>query len=235
MTRDRQPDLADAPGAMDTFDPSRYGDGAASFLDQIYPTVEPQLVATLAALAHGGPALELGVGTGRVAIPLRRAGVVVHGIEASAAMIAAFRARAGSEDIPVILGDFAVTPLATSYRLVYSLVDTLLLLPSLDLQRRCLHLVARHLQPGGTFLVEAFSTASSFPLPDTVEVPIHTPGGTRSYRATTLRTPLEVVDGMAHEARLTLVARWSNWSRAPYCPGQPRHISLYRRPEDEAG
>src|SRR5476649_514075 len=100
---------------MTAFDPSSYGDCAAPIYDQLYPAVESGLVATLAALANGGPALDLGIGTGRVAIPLHRSGIRVHGIEASSAMIAAFRAHPDSEDIPVIQGDLGSASLGSSY------------------------------------------------------------------------------------------------------------------------
>jgi SAM-dependent methyltransferase len=219
---------------MTAFDPSSYGDGAAPFYDQLYPAVESGLLATLAALANGGPALDLGIGTGRVAIPLHRLGIPVHGVEASSVMIAAFRAHPGSEDIPVVHGDFGSAALGSSYRLIYCLVSTFFLLPSLPLQQICLHNIARHLLPEGLFVSEAFSGMSSYPLADTTDIPIGTPSGIRPYRVTTLSTPLDVLDAMAARARLRLTERWSTWSRTPYLPVHPRHISVYRLAADDA-
>jgi len=219
---------------MTAFEPSSYGDCAAPIYDQLYPAVESGLVATLAALAKGGPVLDLGIGTGRVAIPLRRLGIPIHGVEASSAMIAAFCAHPGNEDIPVIHGDFSSAPLGSSYRLIYCLVSTFFLLPSLPLQQGCLHNIARHLLPGGLFVSEGFSSASRYPLADTTQIPISTPSGIRPYRVTTLSTPLDVLDAMAGQAHLRLVERWSTWSRTPYQPVHPRHISVYRLEADDA-
>ena len=121
------------------FNPAEYGDGAASIYDRLYPNVERGLTACLAGLAHGGMALDLGIGTGRVAIPLRRLGIEIHGIEASSSMIAALRARPEGAAIPVFHGDFSRDALGPSpYTLIYSLVSTLFLLPTLALQESCL-------------------------------------------------------------------------------------------------
>ena len=218
---------------MTAFDPSSYGDCAAPIYDQLYPAVESGLVATLAALARGGPVLDLGIGTGRVAIPLRRLGIPVHGVEASSAMIAAFRAHPGSEDIPVIHGDFGLAPFGASYRLIYCLVSTFYLLPTLPLQQGCLHNIAKHLVSGGLFVSEGFSSASRYPLADTTDIPINTPSGILPYRVTTLSTPLDVLDAMASQAHLHLVERWSTWARVPYQLVHPRHISVYRLVADD--
>ena len=219
---------------MTSFDPSSYGDCVAPIYDQLYPAVESGLVAALAALANGGPVLDLGIGTGRVAIPLRRLGIPVHGVEASSAMIAAFRAHPGNEDIPVIHGDFGSAAFGSSYRLIYCLVSTFYLLPSLPLQQHCLHNIAKHPVPGGLFVSEGFSSASSCPLADTIEIPINTPSGIRPYRVTTLSTPLDVLDAMANRAHLHLMQRCSTWSGTSYQPVHPRHISVYRLEADDA-
>jgi SAM-dependent methyltransferase len=212
------------------FDPAAYGDGAAAIYDQLYPAVESRLVVCLADLARGGPALDLGVGTGRVAIPLRRLGIAVHGIDASLPMIESLRARAEGVEIPVLHGDFATASLgATRYSLVYSLVSTVFLLPSLTSQQACLENVARHLAPDGVFVSEAFRDDESFPEPHTRTIPIVTRSGVANYRVTTLAPPPHVFDDMASRAGLRLRCRWSNWSRTPYQPTQPRHISVYEQ------
>lgn len=213
---------------MSTFDPASYGDSCASFYDQLYPAIERGLLATLRELAGDGPAMELGIATGRVAIPLRRAGVAVHGIDASPAMLAAFRAHPDAADIPVIAGDFASTPLGGRFQLIYSLVSTFSLLTSLELQRACLHNIAAHLTAGGCFVSENFDGIGSFPHADTHEYRIDTPSGVRTYRVDCLNTPLSVIDEMARDSGLHLAARWSDWMRTPWTPAQPRHISVYR-------
>jgi SAM-dependent methyltransferase len=213
---------------MSTSSPASYGDACALFYDQLYPSIERGLVETLRELAGNGPALELGIATGRVAIPLRRLGVAVHGIEASPAMIAAFRKRPGSADIPVIEGDFASAAPGGRFQLIYSLVSTFSLLTSLERQRACLHNVAAHLAPTGCFVSEISDALSSFPEPDSQEYRIDTPLGMQTYRVSWLGTPLPVIDAMAAGAGLHLAARWSSWARTPWTPAQPRHISVYR-------
>jgi SAM-dependent methyltransferase len=216
------------------FDSAHYGEHAAPFYDQLYPTVEAGLQTTLLDLAGSGPVLDLGIGTGRAAIPLRRAGVQVHGIDASPAMIAALRARAGAQEIPVILGDFSAAPLGGDYQLIYSLVSTFFLLTSLELQRACFGNIARHLRPGGRFVSETFSTTSSYPLPDSHTIPVATPSGVQVYRVSLLSTPLVVLDALARESGLRLTDRWSNWFRDPYESTGSRHVSVYALEERHA-
>jgi Methyltransferase domain len=209
------------------FDPASYGDSCAAFYDQLYPTIEAGLLTTLQALAGNGRVLELGIATGRVAIPLRRAGVTVHGIEASAAMIAAFDKRPEASEIPVIHGDFATAPLGNQYRLIYSLVSTFSLLPTLDMQRTCLQNVRANPTDDGHFVSESFGAANDAEQLESHDYPVITATGIQSYRVTCLHAPLAVTDAMANECGLRLAERWSNWKRAPYSPAQLRHISVY--------
>ncbi len=112
----------------------------------------------LAELAGPGPALELGIGTGRVALPLAARGVEVHGIDASTAMVERLRAKPGGEAIEVTLGDFAGVPGAPvegGYPLVYVVFNTFFSLLTQDDQVRCFAAVAGRLAPGGAFVVEA--------------------------------------------------------------------------------
>ena len=212
------------------FNPAEYGDGAASIYDLLYPNVESGLTSCLAGLARGGIALDLGIGTGRVAIPLRRLGVEVHGIEASSSMIAALRASAEGATIPVLHGDFSRDALGRSpYALIYSLVSTLFLLPSLALQESCLMNIARHLVHDGVFVSEAYGDAATYPEPQSASIPIFTSSGVVPYRVTTLMPPLGIFDEMAARAGLRLVDRWSNWAREPYDPTGKRHLSVYAR------
>ena len=103
-----------------------------------------------------GRALELGIGTGRVALPLAALGVEVHGVDASEAMVAELRRKPGGPDMPVTIGDFADFSLDARYDLVFVVFNTLFSLPSQDGQTRCFETVARHLSEDGVFVIEAF-------------------------------------------------------------------------------
>ena len=118
------------------------------------PAMVDPVVAFLAELAGPGPALELGVGTGRIAIPLSRRGVRVHGIDLSPDMVAELRAKPGSDGIGVTIGDFATTRVSGSYTLAYLVRNTIMNLTTQDGQVACLQNVAAHLQPGGRFVIE---------------------------------------------------------------------------------
>jgi SAM-dependent methyltransferase len=209
------------------FDPARYGDSCATFYDQLYPRIAPGLVSAIVAQAKGGAVLELGVATGSTALALRAAGVDIHGVEASPAMLAQFRARAGTQTLSVIEGDFAQASFGRSYALIFSLVSTLYLLPTVDAQQRCLRNIARHLAPGGRFVSEAFVDPRAETQAQSQQLAIATESGVRSYRVTSLATPLPVLDRLAESAGLVLAARWGDWFGAAYRPGGARHISVY--------
>jgi SAM-dependent methyltransferase len=112
------------------------------------------VVAFLAELAGPGAALELGIGTGRIAIPLSRRGVGVHGIDLSPDMLAELRAKPGTDGIGVTVCDFATTRVSGTYRLAYLLRNTIMNLTTQDGQVACFQNVAAHLQPGGCFVIE---------------------------------------------------------------------------------
>jgi SAM-dependent methyltransferase len=137
-----------------------YGNRAAVFYDawvarRVDHTTEPA-AAFLAELAGDGTALELGIGTGRVALPLATRGVRVHGIDSSEAMVAQMRTKPGGEEIQVTFGDFADVSAVGRYRLIYVVFNTFFALLSQDDQLRCFRNVAAHLEPGGRFVIEAF-------------------------------------------------------------------------------
>src|SRR5262249_47252385 len=117
---------------------------------------EDAAVAFLAELAGTGPALELAIGTGRIALPLAARGVTVDGIDLSASMVAKLRAKPGGDRIAVTMGDFADVPVPGSYQLVYVVYNTLFNLLTQDDQVRCFQNVAAHLSARGSFVVEAF-------------------------------------------------------------------------------
>ena len=150
---------------MDGYGPETYGDGFADIYDDWYaePTDTDACVARLTELARGGPVLELGVGTGRLAIPMAAGGLSVTGVDASAAMLDRLRAKPGGERVRVVLGDMADPPVdltdapgATGFTLVLVAYNTFFNLTDPARQRRCLERVATLLGPGGSLVLEAF-------------------------------------------------------------------------------
>jgi SAM-dependent methyltransferase len=143
---------------MEGYRPETYGDRIADVYDRMTAELADPVdcVDRLAELAGPGPALELGIGTGRVALPLAARGVEVHGIDASAAMVERLRAKPGGETIAVTLGDFADVAVEGSYRLVYVVFNTFFSLLTQDDQVRCFAAVADRLAPGGAFVTELF-------------------------------------------------------------------------------
>jgi 2-polyprenyl-3-methyl-5-hydroxy-6-metoxy-1,4-benzoquinol methylase len=143
---------------MDDYGPSTYGDRIASIYDEWHPVEEDaeQAAEVLAGLAGDGPALELAIGTGRIAIPLAARGVSVHGIDASAAMVAKLRQKPGGADILVELGDFADVDAGGRFRLIFVVFITFFVLLTQEDQVSCVRNVAAHLEPGGAFVIEAF-------------------------------------------------------------------------------
>ena len=120
------------------------------------PAVVDPAVSFLADLAGAGAALELGIGTGRIALPLSRRGVRVHGIELSPAMVAQLQAKPGAPDIGVTIGDFATTKVEGTFTLAYLVRNTITNLTTQDEQVECFRNVAAHLEPGGCFVIEVY-------------------------------------------------------------------------------
>src|SRR5512132_1292517 len=129
----------------------RYDESSADMFD---PEVVDPVVDFLAELAGGGQALELGIGTGRIALPLARRGVTVHGIELSKAMAARLRAKPGGEAIGVTIGDFATTTVEGTFSVAYLVFNTIMNLTTQEAQVACFRNVAAHLEPGGCFVIE---------------------------------------------------------------------------------
>ena len=137
---------------------SGFDDRIAPRFDEIYGHLPDADTAagTLARLAGNGQALELGIGTGRIALRLAARGIEVHGLDSSEAMVAELRRKPGGPDIPVAMEDFADFSLDARYDVVYVVFDTFFNLTSQDAQVRCFASVARHLNTGGVFVIEAF-------------------------------------------------------------------------------
>ena len=239
------------------YDAAAYGDRIADVYDELptHPRDADAAVELLADLAGTGPALELAIGTGRLALPLAERGVAVSGIDASEAMVAKLRAKPGGDRIPVAIGDFADVPVDGRFALICVVYNTLFALLDLDAQRRCFERVADHLAPGGRFVVEAFvPDPSRFQRDQHVEVrhvgddavllsvsrhdsatqrveSLLVRLGNDSIRTWPVRIrysyPSEL-DLMAEAAGLRLEHRWSGWEREPFTGDSVKHVSVYR-------
>lgn len=219
------------------------------------PAVVEPAVTFLAGLAGSGAALELGIGTGRIAIPLRRRGVRVHGIELSPAMVEQLRAKPGTDDIVVTIGDFATTRVDGSFRLAYLVLNTITNLTTQDAQVECFRNVAAHLEPGGCFVIEVYiPQLQRLPPGETIHPFTVTPThlGFEEYdvatqiafshhywvvdgRLETFSAPFRYVwpselDLMARLAGMTLRERWGGWDRQPFTADSRSHVSVWEKP-----
>jgi SAM-dependent methyltransferase len=223
---------------------------AAMFAAEV---VDPA-VDLLAELAGGGSALELGIGTGRIALPLARRGVRVHGIDLSEAMVARLRAKPGSEQIAITIGDFATAAVDGEFAVAYLVFNTIQNLTTQDDQVACFQNVAAHLEPGGCFVVEVGVPAlQRLPPGETVRAFEWDPPsvgfdeynvvsqGLVSHYHSVVDGKLEVdsipfryvwpseLDLMARLAGMTLRERWAGWRRQPFTAESPSHVSIYQR------
>ena len=227
----------------------------ASSAEMFQPAVVDPAVDVLAELAGDGGALELAVGTGRLALPLSRRGVRVHGIDLSPAMLARLKAKSGADRIGVTIGDITNTRVDGQFRVAYLVFNTIMNLTTQDDQVACFVNAAAHLEPGGYFLIEVM-------VPDLQRLPI---GETfRPFTVTPSRLGFDeydvvaqtlvshhyvVTDGelaasaipfryvwpaeldlMARIAGMALRHRWSDWSQAPFTSGSRTHVSVWQRP-----
>jgi len=219
------------------------------------PAVVEVAVDFLAQLAGDGRALELGIGTGRIALPLAARGVEVHGIELSRAMTERLRAKPGGERIGVTIGDFATAKVEGSFRLAYLVYNTIENLTTQAAQVACFRNVAAHLEPGGCFVIEVA-------VPDLQRLPpgeryvvfdaSETHWGIDEYDVANqglISHHFEVRDGkvekssgpfryvwpseldlMAELAGMRLRERWSGWGREPFTSDSRQHVSVWEKP-----
>ncbi len=231
---------------------ARYDESAAEMFDPA--EVEP-LVDLLVQLARGGRALELGIGTGRIALPLAQRGVPVHGVDMSKAMVARLRAKPGGEDVGVTIGDFATTTVAGTFSLAYLVFNTISNLTTQAAQVACFRNVASHLEPGGCFLIEVGipelrrlppgETIRAFHVSDARwgldEYDVAVQGLTSHHfeivdgRAERLSVPFRYtwpaeLDLMAQLAGMRLRERWSGWKREPFTSESRKHVSVWEKP-----
>jgi SAM-dependent methyltransferase len=230
-----------------------YGERCADVYDQWFGSFDAAAVDTLAQLANGGRVLELGIGTGLIALPLATRGLDVYGIDASPEMVSRLRAKPGGESIPVTMGDFAEVGVAGEFSLIFVVYNTFFALQSQRDQVRCFRNVAEHLTAEGIFVLEAFVPSAAFgPLKVTavetdrigLKVSQHDPVQQRLrsqhvvVRNDEVRLyPVEVryawpseLDLMAELAGLRLRHRWSDWNRSAFAAASEKHVSVYGPP-----
>jgi SAM-dependent methyltransferase len=244
---------------MDDYTPATYGDRIADVYEDWYAGSPALGDADAAAsflrdLAGEGPALELGIGTGRIALRLLDAGVAVHGIDSSEAMIERLRAKPGGERVVVTRSDFRDFDLGTRFTLVYVVFNTFFALLTQEDQIACFRAVARHVTPDGVFAMEAFvpdmgrfdrgqRVGAVDVQPDAVRLEI-TKVDTIAQRTDSQLVEIRE-DGIrlfpvriryAHVAELDLLARiagmrlrerWADWDQTPLVPTSPKHISVW--------
>jgi SAM-dependent methyltransferase len=231
---------------------ARYDESAADMFD---PTVVDPVVDLLIELAGSGRALELGIGTGRIALPLAQRGVPVHGIELSEAMAARLRAKPGGEDIGVTIGDFATTTVDGTFSVAYLVFNTILNLTTQEAQVACFQNVAAHLEPGGSFVIEVGVPGLRLLPPGETFHAFHVSEnrwGIDEYDVANQGLTshhLEIVDGsverlsvpfryawpseldlMAQLAGMELRERWSGWKQEPFTSDSTKHVSVWEKP-----
>jgi len=243
---------------MEQYGPETYGERVADVYDVWYswlPDGEEE-AAFLAELAGAGPALELGIGTGRVALPLAALGVAVSGIDASHSIVEQMRAKPGGDAIGVTVGDMADVAVDGRFSLVYVVFNTFFMLTTAEAQARCFRNVASHLTPGGRFAVHTFVPdqslidqgerlavkdvgidevrldATKFFRPeqrlDTTQIRI-TEQGIRLVHAKVRYSYPSELDEMAQHAGLTLEARYGGFAKEPFTDESAFHVSVYQR------
>jgi SAM-dependent methyltransferase len=233
-----------------------YDEAAA---DMFEPAVVDPVVDFLAELAGEGRALELGIGTGRIALPLAARGVPVHGIELSKAMAARLREKAGAGRIGVTIGDFSTATVDATFSVAYVVFNTIMNLTTQEAQVACFRNVASHLEPGGCFVVEVMvpelqrlppgETLRVFDASDAHwgidEYDIANQGLVSHHfalverRFELLSMPFRYVwpaelDLMARLAGMRLVDRWGWWDRRQFGADSASHVSVYQRVDDAA-
>ena len=227
----------------------------ASEAERFDPVLVRATVDFLAGLAGGGAALELGIGTGRISLPLSERGTTVHGIDLSTAMLAELRRKPGSERIDVTVGDFSQVRAPGSYALVFLVFNTIVNLTAQEAQVACFRNAARHLEPGGCFVAEVSvprlhrlppgETLQPFTVTrehlgfdeyDVARQGLVSHHFRRVGEAWQLwSVPFRYVwpaelDLMAQLAGLTLRERWSDWERSPFTSTSEQHVSVWQKP-----
>jgi SAM-dependent methyltransferase len=242
-------------------DPDGYfGEGVAAVYDaesadMFEPAAVDPAVDLLTGLAGTGRALELGIGTGRIALPLAQRGVPVHGIELSKAMLTRLRAKPGADLIGLTIGDFATTTVAGTFTVAYLVFNSIMNLTTQAAQVACFRNVAAHLEPGGCFVVEVMVPALGRLAPGETfhvvradktglafdEYDLANQGLVSHHvdfaagRAERASIPFRYVwpaelDLMAELAGMRLRGRWGGWKREPFTGDSVEHVSVWEKP-----
>ena len=234
-----------------------FGDDEAARYDTEKRGDEDAAVAFLEELASPGPALELAIGTGRIALPLAARGIRVDGIDLSQAMVDQLRKKPGGTELAITMGDFAEVPVTGEYKLIYVVFNTLFNLLTQDDQVRCFENVAEHLTEDGSFVIEAGSPAELFRLlndqyveAESIEIdevrldvlrhdPVTqtleeshvslSPEGVRLNPVMQRYSWPSELDLMARIAGLRLVGRWGGWQREEFTSTSKTVVSVYGR------
>ena len=245
---------------MNGYDEKTYGQRWSPYYDEIYRDVEDSVIELLARHAGDPPrALELAIGSGRIALPLREKGVAVTGIDVSDEMVAKMRSKAGGEKIPVSMGDFADVAVDDTFPLVYLTFNTIFGLLTQERQVECFQNVADHLEPGGRFIIDAFvpdvrrfdqyNTRMGVSTIDSVdehmyEMSVYDPVGQivsshvirRGSDGNTVVLPVQIrfawpseLDLMARLAGLELEDRFGWYDLRPFNERSTSHMSIYRK------
>lgn len=232
-----------------------FDEAAADIYDAAPRGDELSTVALLGELARGGPALELAIGTGRIALPLAARGIRVDGVDLSPAMVSKLRAKPGGENLSITMGNFADVPVGGTYRLIYIVFNTIFNLLTQDDQVRCFENVADHLTDDGLFVLEAFVPTFLARLRDDQYVDAELVGvdnvrldvgrhdavdqrldeshvllsreGVRLFPIVTRYAWPSELDLMARIAGLRLQDRWAGWEREPFTSTSRNHVSVY--------
>jgi SAM-dependent methyltransferase len=239
---------------MNEYEDSTYGQRIAEVYDELYGEYDPASVELLAELAGEGTALELGIGTGRIALPLQERGVSVYGVDASEAMLSKLRAKPGGAKIEIWKGSFADFNFGKRFSLIYVIFNTFFALLTQDAQVRCFRTVKEHLSPTGVFLVDAFvpdlcryidgQTVRAVQLSEqgamldvsrvdpvaqqvTSQHVLLSESGARLFPVKLRYAWPSELDLMAQLAGLVLRHRWGSWSREPFTKDSQKHISVY--------
>ena len=218
------------------------------------PNVVNPAVDFLADMSCGGAALELGIGTGRIALPLSRKGIRVHGIDFSQEMVAQLQSKPGADSIGVTMGNFAETKVDLSFQLVFLVFNTITNLTTQDAQVDCFRNAAAHLETGGCFVIETFIPELRL-LPHGEMIRPHQFNQSRfdfdEYNVATQELishhyrnvegafqghslPFRYVwpselDLMAQLTGMRLRERWGNWNRQPFTNESTAHISVWEK------
>jgi len=243
---------------MKEYSESTYGERIAEIYDQWYSDFDQSIIPTLVELSQGGRALELGIGTGRIALPLRDAGIEVHGIDASQAMLDKLKAKPGGESIQITLGNFVEVDVEGHYDLIFVVFNTFFALFTQDEQIRCFKNVVNRLTPNGVFVIEVFvpdmaryvdnQTVRVTAIDDnnvrlevtqvdmitqqTNSKQIHlSEEGIRMYPVQVRYAWPSELDLMARLAGLSLQHRWGTWRKDDLTNESGKHISVYGHPK----